>query len=254
MKDDFKIGIVGVGKMGSALARALSKDFPLLLYDKFKIPDDLRGFQVGLEELVSQSHIVIVAVKPKDFYDVAGDISLYIGDKLFVSVCAGIRADFIRRFFKRWARVMPSITCEVGEGIFAVYSHSEDDSLLLKKIFENCGKVFIVGSDDEIDIFTATSASAVGYFSPLFEAFEDALVRCGLQRSTAREVSAQTFLGIAKLIIQGKTPSQIKEEVMTPAGITAEAFVEITKSKQFIFSAVEKALAKAKEISEKMKK
>jgi pyrroline-5-carboxylate reductase len=54
------------------------------------------------------------------------------------------------------------------------------------------------------------------------------------------------------MIISGKAPSQIKEEVMTPGGTTAEAIVEINDVRRAIFLAVEKALMKSKLISDEL--
>jgi pyrroline-5-carboxylate reductase len=247
-------GIIGVGKMGSALAYALKEDFPLLLYDKFRVPDDLKNYERKLEDVLSESDIIILAVKPKDIYDVLSDVADLANSnyKLVVSCAAGIRSDLLRRYIKRWARIMPSLTISQKEGVLAILAGLEEDAKILENIFKKYSKTFVVKSDDEIDIFTATSASGPGYLSVIFEAFEDAIVRVGLPRSVAREVSVHTFLGIAKMIISGKAPSQIKEEVMTPGGTTAEAIVEINDVRKTIFLAVEKALMKSKLISDEL--
>jgi pyrroline-5-carboxylate reductase len=244
-------GIIGVGKMGSALAYALKEDFPLILYDKFGVHGDLKDYERKLEDVLSESDIVILAVKPRDIYDVLSDVADLVNSnyKLVVSCAAGIRSDFLKRYVKRWARVMPSLTISQKEGVVAILAGLEEDAKILENIFKKYSKAFVVKSDDEIDIFTATSASGPGYLSVIFEAFEDAIVRAGLPRAFAREVSAHTFLGIAKMIISGKAPSQIKEEVMTPGGTTAEAIVEINDVRKAIFLAVEKALMKSKLIS-----
>jgi len=249
------IGIIGVGRMGGAIARAFTsvEGISLMLYDKVKIPDELSEFSADIKDIVDRADIIFIAVKPKDIYDVIADISPGVGMKLVVSVAAGVNSSVLKKYIRRWARVMPNIPVEVGEGVFAIFAEKREDAELLSELLKNFGKTFIVNSDEEIDIFTATSASGPGFLSVIFEAFEDALVRAGLSRAVAREVSAQTFLGTAKMILEGKSPSNIKEEVMTPAGTTAEALVEISPSREFIFRAVEKALKKCKEISEKFK-
>ncbi len=253
MGEKLKIGIVGVGKMGGVIARALKDEFDIMVYDKAGVPEDLAQFSGDIQRISSDCEIIILAVKPKDIYDVLSDISYAFGTKLIVSVAAGVRSEIFRKYTKRWARVMPSITAEQKEGIFAIMAENEEDAKLLEKMFAKIGKTFIVKTDEEIDIFTATSASGPGYIAPIFEAFEDAIVRAGLPRTIAREVAAQTILGTAKLIINGKkSPSQIKEEVMTPAGTTAEGISEMEKARIFIFNAVEKALKKCKEISDKI--
>lgn len=255
MGSGIKIGVIGVGKMGGAIARGLKDDFEILVYDKAGVPHDLSQIIHPPHTISSECDIIIIAVKPRDIYDVLSDISHALGTKLVVSVAAGVRSDILRRYVRRWARVMPSITAEQKEGVFAIMAENEEDTKLLERIFGKMGKTFVVKTDEEIDIFTATAASGPGYLAPIFEAFEDAIVRAGLPRSMAREIAAQTFLGTAKLILNGrKSPSQVKEEVMTPAGTTAEGLTETEKIREHIFSAVEKALKKCREISEKLSK
>lgn len=250
-----KIGIIGVGKIGTAIARGLrNSSFRLFLYDKVGVSQEFQMYAVdSCEELVNNSDVIFVAVKPKDVYDVLTDISDLSKDRLVVSVAAGIRSDVIKKFVRRWARVMPNIPLEQREGVVAIYSSDSNDSELLAEIFKDLGKTYIVNSDDEIDIFTAVSASGPGYLAVLMESFEDAIVRAGLPRQIAREISAQTFLGTAKLILSGKSPSQIKDEVMTPAGTTAEAISHINEARKIIFYAVSSAIQRSKEISEILK-
>lgn len=249
--EELKVGIIGVGKIGSILARILSENFPTLVHDIASVPKDLERFAVESSEIIAREcDIILICVKPKDVLDVLSEISSAFSKKLIVSVAAGIRSELIRKFARRWARLMPNVCAEQKEGVFAILAEHEEDSQLLKEIFSNFGKVFIVRSDEEIDIFTATSASGPGYISDIFETFEDAFVRSGLSRDVARTLSAQVFIGTAKRILAGKSPSEIKAEVMTPAGTTAESLTEIVKTKPHIFKAVERALEKSKQISQ----
>lgn len=244
-----KVGVIGVGKMGSIIAKTLCEKFPLFLHDIAGVPNDLKKFEVNIDELTQKSDIIFIAVKPKDVLDVLSEISSAFGKRLIVSAAAGINSDVLRRFTKRWGRIMPNICAEEKEGIFAILTEYEEDSILLKEMFSEYGKTFIVKSDEEIDIFTATSSSGPGYISDIFESFEDAFVRAGLPRNVARIVSAQIFLGTAKMILSGKSPYDIKSAVMTPAGTTAEGLAEIILTKPFIFNSVQKALERCKQIS-----
>lgn len=255
---ELKFGIVGVGKMGYIISKLISQKFPILVNDIAGVPEDLKKFEVNIDELAEKSDVIFIAVKPKDVIDVLSDINSALGKKLIVSIAAGIRSDIIKRFARRTARVMPNVCAEQKEGIFAVYAEYQEDAELLKHLFQDYGKVFIVKSDEEIDIFTATASSGPGYISDIFESFEDAFVRAGLSRENARVISAQIFLGTAKMILSGKNPYEIRSEVMTPAGTTAEGFAEIVNTKTFILKAVEKSLEKCRQISnsfsEKFKK
>lgn len=56
----------------------------------------------------------------------------------------------------------------------------------------------------------------------LIESLADGGVRCGLPRDLALRLAAQTTLGSAAMVRDGGHPAQLKDNVTSPAGSTAD--------------------------------
>jgi pyrroline-5-carboxylate reductase len=87
------------------------------------------------------------------------------------------------------------------------------------------------------------------------EALINAGLKVGLPRKLALRSSAQTILGIGKLVLEtNKHPAIIKDMVTTPGGTTIEAIYELEGSqiRQSLIKAVEKATKKCEKIREKL--
>ncbi|NQS99978.1 MAG: NAD(P)-binding domain-containing protein, partial [Candidatus Omnitrophica bacterium] len=117
-----KIGIIGCGNMGQALlkgiiAKRYARSNELLISDKDKRKRRavyLR-FKVGVassnSDLVARSKVIIVAVKPQDLEELAGDIAVPLKGKLVISICAGITTARLQSVFGKISvvRVMPNM-------------------------------------------------------------------------------------------------------------------------------------------------
>ncbi|HWP22587.1 MAG TPA: prephenate dehydrogenase/arogenate dehydrogenase family protein, partial [Candidatus Binatia bacterium] len=126
-----KIGIIGAGKIGSAIARGvvgagLAPKEKVIASD---VSDALRAAvakELGIKatadnvELCEFAEIVILAVKPQIVGPVAKEIAKKVGkSKLVVSVAAGVPIARIEACLTpgaRVVRVMPNIACVVGAG------------------------------------------------------------------------------------------------------------------------------------------
>ena len=126
-----KIGVIGAGKIGSAIARGiiragLVKKENVMASD---VSDELRqaiardlDIKVTPDNgaLCDFAEIIILAVKPQIVDPVAREIAKKLGkSKLLVSVAAGVPLGRIETHLEpgaRVVRVMPNIPCVVGAG------------------------------------------------------------------------------------------------------------------------------------------
>lgn len=254
-----RISIIGMGNIGFAFlegvlkgGKVLAEDITVYDIEEHKTNAARTKFGVKISESISglkKSDFLIIATKPKDVESVLKEVGDYSG--VLVSFAAGVPLWFLKNYLKKSIRVMPNLSVKNDSGVFAVFFSddvSDGEREALVDLLQSCGEVFEVSTDNDIDIFTAVSASGPGYLSLIFEAFEDASVRVGLPRSVARRVCVQTIIGSAKLFLENPN---IKNEVMTPGGTTAEAVFHIEKSglKGTIMEAVENAFKKCKEVS-----
>ena len=224
------IGIIGgAGWLGSALARALSrsglvgKGALICSYRRSRpLPDlDCRWTRSNAD-LVERSDVVIVSVRPSDW----SGLSIQGGDKLIVSVMAGVTVDRIRARTgaRRIARALPNAAAEVGASYTPFFMSSDrgDDARRVRTLFETCGLADEVGAEDQIDYFTAMSGSGAAFPALLARVLmDDAIVR-GVPGPVARRAAQQLVIGAGRLQERhGASPAAVVQDFLDYRGTTA---------------------------------
>lgn len=258
------IAVIGAGNMGGAIIGALAKDSGfgkenIYVYDKF-IKDEIKNLGVNcvsVKEAIC-AECIILAVKPNILKDVCEEIRNLcdISEKVFISIAAGVKIQTLERFLSsdKIIRVMPNICLTAGEGMCVMCKDggvSDDELSFAKSIFDLAGKTIVI-KEDLIDACTAINGSGPAYVFMFMEAMADAAVSLGIDRKTAYELSAQTVLGSAALMLEsGLHPAELKDRVCSPGGTTIEAVkaLENTGFRNAVFSAVNACAEKAKEMS-----
>lgn len=265
-----KIGFIGAGNMAEALIKGLIstgefKKTEIAASDISKARLDHLSAEYGIKTLkdnnkvVTQSDIVVLAVKPKSVPKILGEIKRNITTKkIVVSIAAGVPVSKIAKSLGKKAkivRVMPNTPALVLEGASVLYCNehlSEADEIAVKQIFESVGIAYIVEDEGLLDPVTGLSGSGPAYVSIFIEALSDGGVKMGLPRAMAHELAAQTVYGTAKMIIEGKThPAEFKDKVTSPSGTTIEGIHKLEEGgfRSSAISAVEAATKRSKELS-----
>ncbi|KKK68889.1 hypothetical protein LCGC14_2939520, partial [marine sediment metagenome] len=147
-----RIGLIGAGQMATALGRGFVAS-KLVAAENLLASDpsadaqrrfaQITGGQAATtnEELVDQSDVVFLAVKPQMLAPVASALKGKIGpDKLVISVAAGIRLAALSDWLGedvRLVRVMPNTPCLVGRGACGFClgeKATTDDGQLVEKL------------------------------------------------------------------------------------------------------------------------
>ena len=265
------IGFLGAGKMAEALARGL-------LGKKLVSPDRITMSEIDAKRraclakaldvrvvednaaMARASDIIIVALKPGVVRQVLPGLAPAItGSKLVVSIAAGITLAELEGMLSggsRVVRVMPNTPCLVGSGAsgFALGSAAtrEDGEL----VAETLGAVGLCFSLPEslLDAVTGLSGSGPAFAAVVIEALADGGVLCGLPRDVALQLAAQTVLGTARLILEGKNePAQVKDRVASPGGTTIEGLkvLEEKRLRGALIGAVEAATRKSAKLGKR---
>ena len=252
MAGGLTLGIVGVGNLGGALAEgALAA----------KAVDHVLGSDVSQERLAELSgrlgagfssatpeqtaasaDFVVVAVKPHvvpaALSQIKGTLS---AGTVVVSVAAGVpMARISLGLPDPWpiVRVMPNLAMVVGASATALCANehvSEEQLESVEAIFRS------VGTTVRVDV------------SVLIEGLVSGAVKKGLSTDLARELVVQLFYGSAKLLQEtGLHPSQLRDQVTTPAGTTIAGLAELEAHavRAALMSAVEAAADRSEELSE----
>jgi len=233
-----KIGVIGAGKIGSAIVRGMIKA-GLVTKDQVMasdVSDALRrsiaqelAIKVTPENgaLCDFADVVVLAVKPQIVDLVAKEIAKKVGtSKLVISVAAGVPISRIEASLEKGARVvrvMPNLPCVVGAGAagYAGGTHATVQDL------EICGSIlnsFGIGLPVEekyLDAVTGLSGSGPAYVFLFMEALADGGVQVGLTRDVALKLAMQTVYGAARMALEStKHLGELKDEVTSPGGTT----------------------------------
>lgn len=265
-----RIGFIGSGNMAKAMIGGIVKSG--LVEPQNIISSDLNEailesvrneFNINTttksEEVVKNSDIIIVAVKP-NIYDIVlnGVKELIDNEKIIVTIAAGKTIESIENVIgqnKKIVRTMPNTPALVNEGMSAICKNKNilDEELeMVKSIFNSFGKAEVV-NEYLIDSVIGVSGSAPAYVFMFIEAMADAAVLYGMPRNQAYKFASQAVMGSAKMVLEtGKHPGELKDMVCSPGGTTIEAVK--TLEEEGFRSAVIKAMVDCMEKSKEMSK
>ena len=254
-----KLSIIGFGHMGSAIIAGAIKAGVLSASEVTvaeKSPANAeKARKLGLSvtdnalPAVSDSGIVIVAVRPADLETLAKEIANDIPkDAVIVSICAGKRLNTLGEFFgkeRKITRAMPNTPALVGEGMAAVCKNDNVSDVELHSvlsIFRSFGRAEVL-PEELFDTVTAVSGSGPAYVYSFINALKSYAEDSGMTPEQATVFAAQTTLGAAKMVLSSdETPEKLKQNVCVPNGTTIEAVNVLDKNR---FEEIIKDAAKA---------
>lgn len=207
---------------------------------------------------VADADAVILAVKPQQMAEVlAGMKAAMPRSTLVISIAAGKTCATFEAALGEGThvvRVMPNTPALVGAGASAVCRGcwaTEDDLATAAKLL---GAVGLVVRTEEamMDAVTALSGSGPAYVFYLAEAMLEAARRLGLDPDIAKQLTAATIGGAARLMSESpEPPSVLRERVTSKGGTTAAALAVLNDRKvhDAVVEALMAAAARSKELS-----
>ncbi len=239
------IGFIGAGNMSQAIIGGILKSELYNsneIYCSAKSEKSKEKIQIKFNvnvcsniEVVQNSRIIFLGVKPKVYETVLEEIKDYIGDKIIISIAPLKTIDFLRTHTNpnlKCVSSMPNTPAMVCSGMSAV-SFSENladkEKGAILSLFNSFGKVEVV-DESLMQSVVAVSGSAPAYVYMFIEALADGAVKNGMSRELAYKFAAQTVLGSAKMVLEtGEHPAKLKDDVCSPGGTTIEAVCTLNK-------------------------
>lgn len=264
-----RIGFLGAGSIVEAMLSGILKK-GLLSPDRITITNrnnqdrlDLLSETYGVHatldkwDVIRSADILILAIKPKDAGEALRDFCGAVRPgQLIISVIAGVSTSLISEWLDvdcPIIRTMPNTSSAVGlsaTGLAANRHVSEEQLQLATRLFEAIGSVYPV-AEEELDIVTGLSGSGPAYIYYLVEAMMGAGATAGLSREMARQLTLQTVIGAAQMLLDTREePALLRKKVTSPGG-TTQAGLEVLESYQFQ-QAVTSAILRATERSREM--
>ncbi len=242
-----KVGFIGCGNMGGALAKAVSKSgvCEVLLADvntdkANELALATKGNVVSVDDVALNSKYIFLGVKPqmmKELIDSIAPVLKSRGDRfILVTMAAGIKISSFNEMLGTKMpviRIMPNTPVAVGEGMI-LYSPckviTEWEEAEFLKMLEFSGKLDKI-DEELIDAGCVVSGCGPAFVYMFAESMAKAGSEFGLPKDKAIEYAAQTLIGAAKLIQEsGKTPETLREEVCSPKGSTIEGVISLQNS------------------------
>jgi pyrroline-5-carboxylate reductase len=234
-----KIGLVGAGRMATALARgfvaaelvppsALLASYPQAA-TREAFEREVPGAKVvaanGAE--FEACDVVILAVKPQMMTQALSEVRGHVrADALVISIAAGVTIERLVNGLgtsRRIVRVMPNTPCLIGKGASAFSlgpTATADDGELVARLLAAVGIAFAV-PEKQLDAVTGLSGSGPAYVYTLIEQLTEGGRQVGLSAELAASLAAQTVAGAAEMVLStGETPAVLRDRVTSPGGTT----------------------------------
>jgi pyrroline-5-carboxylate reductase len=231
-----KIGLIGAGNMGAALARGL--DVPLVVFDvdgarAGGLADAVGGSTAESgRSLAEQVDLVILAHKPAQLGEVAADLAGAV--KAVASILGGTALADIEAAYPGIPvyRFMPNIPAELGQGILCYAPGSRAADGPTSELLEAFGAAGTVIELPEAQIEAATALMGCGpaFFALVVEALVDAGVRHGLPPELAAQMAVGTMAGTASVLEAGDLDTrELRRRVTSPGGSTARGLAALER-------------------------
>lgn len=261
-----KVGFIGAGNMGGALASAAAKakDTEIYLTDKdekkaLALAEKIGALATSAEKIAKECDVIFLAVKPNIVAAALSPLSDIISKRnnvTVVSMAAGVAIEKIEKCFNSPVpviRIMPNTPAAVGEGMIL---YSRGGAVNGAEVADFLEVMSEAGTLDELDERLIDAGSALSGCGPAFvymfiEALSDGAVECGLPRDKAMLYAAQTLRGAAKMVLEsGIHPGALKDAVCSPGGSTIEGVhaLENGAFRATVIDAVTSAFEKTKKL------
>jgi pyrroline-5-carboxylate reductase len=222
------IGVIGLGKMGSAIAESLAKKNQKVFgFDPFPPKDLPHTIQLKntLEDLIETCDCLVVAVKPNLVSSVLREVKT---PKIILSIAAGISYDALASASPKDSiiiRVMPNLPLVVGRGAIGYFSNSDVDSLVFS-IFSGMGVCVKLTKESLLDSVTGLSGSGPAYVLTFLQSLTEAGLKEGLSFEEALALSMETIEGTIvyfrelRKVDSHLHPMEVRNWVTSPGGTT----------------------------------
>lgn len=261
-----KIGFLGCGNMGGALARAISKnrELSLLVHDPCAERECALKTEIGAcsqtaGEMAREADFLFLGVKPGLVGAVLAEIQEQIAQNkelCLVSMAAGVTLSQLASYVPEATaiiRIMPNTSVGVGAGmtVFAANAFvSEEKKQRFARIMAPTGTLDEL-AEGLIDAESAVAGSGPAFAYMFLDALADGGVLCGLARDKALLYAAKMLEGAARTYLaSGKHPDALKDEVCSPGGSTIEGVLALEDGglRACVANAIVKTCEKAKKL------
>ncbi|AFG37885.1 pyrroline-5-carboxylate reductase [Spirochaeta africana] len=238
-----RVAIFGYGNMGAAFAKALHRQFPDARFLVAEIDPgkaEAARQEIGAESLMLdaplsdrslsslgkfQPELLLLAVKPFQFADLASGLRRHAGSSLVISLMAGIDLAALAEGLQttRVVRFLPNLAAVVGQSVTAVTPHTElavEDRTTAMTAAEAAGMAVQL-PEDLISSLIGLSGSGIAFAFQFLHALALGGTQAGISYPQSLEIAIATVEGAAAALkTSGIHPADYVTRVCSPGGTT----------------------------------
>ncbi len=264
-----KLGVIGCGKMGTALVQGAIRSGVVAAADVVGCDPyetsreafaNVTGARVTTDvaAVAMASDVLLFCTKPQDIAGALREVSNLVAgqSRLVISIAAGVTLAALEAAAAdnfRIIRAMPNTPALVGHGAAAYCLGTRataDDAKSADALLAAVGLAVQV-PEKLMDAVTGLSGSGPAYIYVAIEALADGGVKAGLPRADAIRLAAQTVLGSAAMVLEtGEHPAALKDMVTSPGGTTIAGLAALERNgfRSALIEAVGDAARRAAEL------
>lgn len=265
-----KIAILGAGNMGLSFSKSflkyeLIKPENLYLITKNqsnfpRISEDFPKSKILAFDEVKEldADLIIIAVKPQDFQQVAENLKFQLKEnQMVLSIMAGIKIEKIQKLLNHplVVRAMPNSPTLLGMGITG-YTAAEGTSfsqlINIERLLNSTGRSVYLEDEEQLDGVTALSGSGPAYFYYIVDAMIKAGIEMGIEENLSKLFVKQTMLGAYHLMNNSeKSLEDLIKNVASRGGTTEAALKTFDENncKEILKKGILNAEKRAKELN-----
>ncbi len=242
-----KIGFIGFGNMGSAMAAGFIRSGAVSASDIYAFAPDQEKLSANCNamgitpcttstELVQICDTVFLACKPYQIEEVIGELGDHLKGKNIVCIAAGWDFKRLKALLPEESGlqcIMPNTPVAVGQGVFLMAQSNDWESAERQELIALLDKTgsTIILPDRLMDAGMAVSGCGPAFIDMVIEAMADGAVKNGIPRPQAYKLVCATMLGSAALQMEtGTHPGQLKDAVCSPGGTTIKGVASLEES------------------------
>lgn len=267
-----RLGFIGAGNMGTAIIngfiqsnKVLPSNINVIRKNKEALAQmtkdiGINGYE-NYNELIANSDILFLAIKPNLFSTIINEIKPYTANKdiTIVSIAAGLTIDNITSMFGYDCpviRIMPNINAEVSMSATAICNNTLVNQSVLASVislFDSIGNTYAI-DESQFSIFTAIAGCSPAYVYLFIDSLAKGALKMGMNKKQALDIATTAIIGSCKMFQQSNAhPGDLIDRVCSPGGTTIAGLTTLDEYKftAAVVKAVENSILKDKEINNK---
>ncbi len=229
------IGFIGTGNMAGAMINGLVKNNyrPELIHimnrtkeKAMKFKDDNINIYDTADEVIAKSDVIILGIKPNQYYDWLSEHEL--GNKLLISIGAGIQSEKLAKFVNRFIITMPNTPAVVNKGTTLLVESKELTEDILN-IFQSFGSYQIVKEEELAKYMLVTGCAPAYYFSFVANLSKQLSTQFDLDKTVVEALLIDVLNGSAEMLNSELSAEQLTSNVCSPGGVTIQVVNELNE-------------------------